>query len=120
MKTLLTRIGENTKYIISGDLDQSDKYDNVTQSGLYDAIQRLKGVEEIGFYEFSEDDIVRNPLISKILKNYKKTDIKTLPNPPRQEPRLIVEGKRPIKPTLKDKESVIPVKKNWFQRNFKL
>lgn len=72
MKTALTRIGSGTKYIISGDLDQSDKYDDVTKSGLYDALQKHRNIEEIGFFEFNEDDIVRNPLITKILKNYKK------------------------------------------------
>jgi phosphate starvation-inducible PhoH-like protein len=74
MKTLLTRIGENSKFIISGDLDQSDRYQNVTKSGLYDAIQKHKTVSEIGFIEFSEDEIVRNPLITKILGNYKKRE----------------------------------------------
>jgi phosphate starvation-inducible protein PhoH len=76
MKTILTRIGENSKYIISGDLDQSDKYRNVKESGLYDLIQRHKNIEEIGFFEFGEGDIVRNPLITKILKNYEKVDTK--------------------------------------------
>lgn len=71
MKTLLTRIGYNSKYIISGDLDQSDKYRNVKQSGLYDAMNKHRGVSEIGFFEFTEADIVRNPLITKILMNYK-------------------------------------------------
>lgn len=71
MKTLLTRIGENSKFIISGDLDQSDRYHNVTKSGLYDAIQKHKNMSEIGFIQFNEDEIVRNPLISRILDNYK-------------------------------------------------
>jgi phosphate starvation-inducible protein PhoH len=42
MKTLLTRIGEHSKFIISGDLDQSDKYRDYTKSGLYDAMTRHK------------------------------------------------------------------------------
>lgn len=70
VKTLLTRIGENTKFIISGDLDQSDKFRNVKQSGLYDAMQRHKNIDEIGFFLFDHNDIVRNPIITKILKNY--------------------------------------------------
>lgn len=70
VKTILTRIGENSKYILSGDLDQSDKYKNVTQSGLYDAMNRHKNISEIGFFEFKTEDIVRNPIICKILKNY--------------------------------------------------
>ena len=70
VKTLLTRIGENTKFIISGDLDQSDKFRDVRQSGLYDAMQRHKNIDEIGFFLFENNDIVRNPIITKILKNY--------------------------------------------------
>lgn len=94
MKTLLTRIGHDSKFIISGDLDQSDKFQNVTQSGLYDAIKRHKNVDEIGFIEFSEDEIVRNPVISKILANYKpKQLVPPPPEPPKS--RLITEGKHP-------------------------
>ena len=74
MKTLLTRIGENSKYIISGDLDQSDKYKKVTETGLYDVFQRHSHMEEIGVFMFDKTDIVRNPLISKLLDNYQSTD----------------------------------------------
>jgi phosphate starvation-inducible PhoH-like protein len=70
VKTLLTRIGENSKFIISGDLDQSDKYTDVKYSGLYDIMARHRNIDEIGFFEFSNEDIVRNPIICKILKNY--------------------------------------------------
>jgi phosphate starvation-inducible PhoH-like protein len=71
MKTLLTRIGENTKFVISGDLDQSDKYNDATKSGLYDAMRRHRNISDIGFIEFTLDDVVRHPIISKILANYK-------------------------------------------------
>jgi phosphate starvation-inducible PhoH-like protein len=71
MKTLLTRIGDNSKYVISGDMDQSDKYKDATKTGLYDVMNRHLNIDEIGFFEFDENDIVRNPLITKILKNYK-------------------------------------------------
>lgn len=70
MKTLLTRIGKDSKYIINGDLDQSDRYKNVKDSGLYDALEKHSNIEEIGMHEFHKDDIVRNPLITKILDNY--------------------------------------------------
>jgi hypothetical protein len=56
--------------IISGDVDQSDKYKNLKETGLYDIITRHKNVPEIGFFEFSKADIVRNPIIGKILNNY--------------------------------------------------
>ena len=70
VKTLLTRIGKNTKFILSGDLDQSDKYKNVQDSGLYDAMMKHRNIDEIGFFEFGIEDIVRNPIITKILRNY--------------------------------------------------
>ncbi len=89
MKTLLTRIGENSKFIISGDLDQSDRYHNVTKSGLYDAIQKHKNVPELGFIEFSEDEIVRNPLITKILGNYKRFE-KTAPKIFEPNPEIVM------------------------------
>jgi phosphate starvation-inducible protein PhoH and related proteins len=70
MKLLLTRIGHNTKFFISGDLEQSDKFKDKTKSGLYDAKVRLSGVRNIGIYEFGDKDIVRNPIIGEILKKY--------------------------------------------------
>lgn len=83
MKTLLSRIGENSKFIISGDMDQSDRYNDTKKSGLYDAINRLKKIEEIGFFEFKTEDIVRNPIISKILNLYKAP--KEEDNSPKEE-----------------------------------
>lgn len=71
VKTLLTRIGTDSKFIISGDLEQSDRYKDVKETGLYDVLQRLNGLEEVGIFRFSENDIVRNKVISKILDKYK-------------------------------------------------
>jgi len=71
VKTLLTRIGYNSKFIISGDLEQSDRYKDTKETGLYDALTRLSDIEEIGVFKFSESDIVRNKVISKILDKYK-------------------------------------------------
>jgi phosphate starvation-inducible PhoH-like protein len=70
MKLLLTRIGFNSKFFISGDLEQTDRYKDKKQSGLYDAIQRFKEVSDIGVYDFRDAKNVRNPLISKILSKY--------------------------------------------------
>ena len=70
MKLLLTRIGFNSKFFISGDLEQTDRYKDKKQSGLYDAIQRFKDVPDIGVYDFRDAKNVRNPLISKILSKY--------------------------------------------------
>ena len=70
MKLLLTRIGSNSKFFISGDLEQTDRYKDKKQSGLYDAITRFNYINDIGTFEFNDKDVVRNPLISKILQKY--------------------------------------------------
>lgn len=70
MKLLLTRIGSNSKFFISGDLEQTDRYKDKKQSGLYDAITRFNFINDIGTFEFNDKDVVRNPLISKILQKY--------------------------------------------------
>jgi phosphate starvation-inducible PhoH-like protein len=72
MKMLITRIGFNSKFFISGDLEQFDRHKDRTQTGLWDAIQKFKSMEDVGIFEFENDDIVRNPLISKILKRYEE------------------------------------------------
>jgi phosphate starvation-inducible PhoH-like protein len=70
MKLLLTRIGFNSKFFISGDLEQTDRYKDKTQTGLWDAITKFRDMHDIGIFEFDERDIVRNPLITRILKKY--------------------------------------------------
>ena len=70
IKLLLTRIGFNSKFFLSGDLEQSDKFKDKTKTGLYDAKQRLSDIEGIGIFEFSGKDIVRNPIIGQILSKY--------------------------------------------------
>lgn len=115
VKTLLTRIGENTKFVLSGDLDQSDRYRDVKQSGLYDAMQRHKNVDEIGFFEFDKEDIVRNPIITKILKNYNtvSNDVPVKQKQPR--PKITPEY---IKPKKKENKFLRKVK-IYFKRKFK-
>jgi phosphate starvation-inducible PhoH-like protein len=68
MKLLLTRIGNNSKFIIDGDIDQVDIRGN---NGLQDAVQRLSTIKDIAFVEFYEEDIVRNDIIKDILKAYR-------------------------------------------------
>ena len=70
MKLLLTRIGFNSKFFISGDVEQTDRYKDKTQSGLYDALNRFRDIDKIGVFEFENKDVIRNPLISKILDKY--------------------------------------------------
>jgi len=72
MKLLLTRIGFNSKFFISGDLEQTDRYKDKTHSGLYDALMKFKDVEDIGVFSFDNKDIIRNPLINKILDKYEQ------------------------------------------------
>lgn len=70
IKMLLTRIGFNSKFLISGDLEQSDLFKDKSFSGLFDAKYRLQDIPELGFFEFTDEDIVRNPIIKKILNRY--------------------------------------------------
>ena len=72
MKLLLTRIGFNSKFFISGDLEQFDRHKDKTQTGLWDALKKFQNMNDIGVFEFSPEDIVRNPLISDILKRYEE------------------------------------------------
>lgn len=107
VKTLLTRIGTDSKFIISGDLDQSDVFRDFKQSGLYDAISRHKNIPEIGFFEFGVDDIVRNPIISKILKNYSTEPLKV------DKPKiLLTENKNVNNIVSKDDKKISMIKKN--------
>ena len=70
MKLLLTRIGFNSKFFISGDIEQTDRYKDKRHSGLFDAIEKFSDVPDIGVHKFGDEDVVRNPLISKILRKY--------------------------------------------------
>jgi phosphate starvation-inducible PhoH-like protein len=72
MKLLLTRIGFNSKFFISGDLEQFDRHKDKTQTGLWDALNRFKNLQDVGTFEFKPTDIVRNPLISKLLERYEE------------------------------------------------
>lgn len=72
MKLLLTRIGFNSKFFISGDLDQFDRHKDRTHTGLWDALKRFGSMQDVGTFEFNPNDVVRNPLISKILERYEE------------------------------------------------
>jgi len=75
MLLILTRIGENSRIIITGDLEQLDRKDikkNNTTCGLEYALEKLKNMDEVASIEFEQDDIVRNPIITKIIDNWKK------------------------------------------------
>ncbi len=69
MKMFLTRMGENTKVFVTGDPSQIDLPKKV-ESGLMHSINILSKIEDIGFMELTADDVVRNPLVKKIVKAY--------------------------------------------------
>jgi phosphate starvation-inducible PhoH-like protein len=71
MKMCLTRLGVNSKMVVTGDVTQVD-LPETTKSGMLEAWRILKGMRGIAFHEFTEVDIVRHPLVSKIVRAYEK------------------------------------------------
>ena len=67
IKTFITRIGDRSKYIINGDLMQSDIRGT---NGLDDAIKRFTGVKRVGFSQFDLTDVVRHPIVGELLERY--------------------------------------------------
>ena len=85
MKMFLTRIGFGSKVIITGDLTQKDLPITAT-SGLDVALKVLSKVDEIGFATLTGDDVVRHPLVQKIVKAYDEYESKTIK---KQTPEVI-------------------------------
>lgn len=73
MKMFLTRLGVNSKAIITGDITQID-LPRRSDSGLIDVLKVLKGVDGIGFAELNENDVVRHKLVRDIIKAYDKAN----------------------------------------------
>ncbi len=73
MKMFLTRLGYDSKAVITGDTTQVDLPDG-RKSGLSDAVQLLAGVEGIAFNNFTDIDVVRHPLVAKIVRAYDHRD----------------------------------------------
>ena len=71
IKMFLTRIGENSKLVVNGDPSQID-LPNKSQSGLVESQNILKGIKEISIINFDHNDVIRHPLVSKIVEAYKK------------------------------------------------
>ena len=69
MKMFLTRLGFNSRVVVTGDVTQTDMPDGKT-SGLREALRILRGIEGIGISELSDKDIVRHELVGKIIKAY--------------------------------------------------
>ena len=73
MKMFLTRLGFNSKMVITGDVTQIDLPDG-KRSGLKDAVRILRGVKDIAIFRFTEKDVVRHRLVQDIIKAYEKAD----------------------------------------------
>src|SRR5579863_232567 len=71
MKMVLTRQGFNSKMVVTGDLTQVD-LPSGKRSGLNDAVEVLRGIEGISFVYFDDRDVVRHPLVQKIVKAYER------------------------------------------------
>ncbi|MDE5840705.1 MAG: PhoH family protein [Muribaculaceae bacterium] len=73
MKMFLTRLGHNAKMIVTGDTTQID-LPRTVQSGLIQALRILRGVKGIGIIEYEKKDIVRHPLVQRIVDAYEKRE----------------------------------------------
>jgi phosphate starvation-inducible protein PhoH and related proteins len=78
MKMFLTRLGEKSRMAVTGDLSQVD-LPTGQRSGLQDAIDTLAGVEGMALVRFSDADIVRHPLVTRIVRAYEARDAKMKP-----------------------------------------
>ncbi|MGO7954656.1 PhoH family protein, partial [Rhizobium ruizarguesonis] len=72
MKMFLTRLGENARMIVTGDPSQIELPRGV-KSGLVEALQLLNGVEGISIVRFKDNDVVRHPLVGRIVRAYDST-----------------------------------------------
>src|SRR5262249_14453595 len=75
MKMFLTRLGEHSRMVVTGDLSQVDLPRDV-KSGLTDAIRKLEGIQGIGVTRFTDADVVRHPLAARIVQAYDEWDRK--------------------------------------------
>jgi phosphate starvation-inducible protein PhoH and related proteins len=73
MKMFLTRLGEGSRMVVTGDPTQVDLPPGA-RSGLADALEALRGVESIGIVRFTEKDVVRHPLVARIVGAYEARD----------------------------------------------
>lgn len=70
VKTVLTRVSENSKVIVTGDTKQVDLEVFNSGNGLLDAYHRLASIDEVARIQFTREDVVRNSVIGKILSRY--------------------------------------------------
>jgi phosphate starvation-inducible PhoH-like protein len=97
MKMFVTRLGFNSKAVITGDITQID-LPNARKSGLVEAAEILKSVEGVSFNYFTEEDVVRHHLVQRIIRAY---DEKSRSQQMALEmPRPVQEGQEPQEPPL--------------------
>jgi phosphate starvation-inducible PhoH-like protein len=77
MKMFLTRLGYGSKMIITGDITQIDLPDQ-NSSGLVQALKLLEGIKNIQICHFDRRDVMRHPLVEKIIERYEKHENKSL------------------------------------------
>lgn len=75
MKMFLTRFGQNSRMVICGDPKQTDLPGGPNASGLNDAVNRLEGVEGISMVRFGVGDVVRHPIVGRIVAAYEGDDV---------------------------------------------
>jgi len=93
MKMFLTRIGFGSKVIITGDLSQKDLPSGAT-SGLDVALRVLKKIDDIGICELTSQDVVRHPLVQKIVHAYDEYEQKTSKRPVQRKENRTEQGKK--------------------------
>ena len=97
IRMFLTRMGMNTKMIVTGDMTQIDLPASQT-SGLVQALRILKGVKGISFVELNKKDIVRHKLVERIVDAYEKFDKEAkAEREKRKNEQLVINGERPVK-----------------------
>jgi phosphate starvation-inducible PhoH-like protein len=84
MKMFLTRLGFDSKAVVTGDTTQTD-LPAEKRSGLVEAVEVLHGVEGIGFMRFTEGDVVRHPLVQSIIRAYDRHSARAAEARPRPE-----------------------------------
>jgi len=91
MKMFLTRLGFDSKAVVTGDVTQID-LPAEKRSGLVEAVELLRGVDGIGFMRFGEEDVVRHPLVQSIIRAYDRIENSRVADGVAQSPLASLPG----------------------------
>ena len=91
MKMFLTRLGFDSKAVVTGDVTQID-LPAEKRSGLVEAVELLRDVEGIGFMRFGEEDVVRHPLVQSIIRAYDRLETPRVADGTAQSPVANLPG----------------------------